>query len=100
MPTIAERPASTVGPGDLPDSFSGSPLFDKLKGSPAVLERVMALVKLFAARGLSMDRQPTFTEMMTLARDPEIQTEMAALKRSMDEAGVSLDIQELLKSMK
>lgn len=96
LPPIAARRWAT----SLPDSFSSSPLYEKLKSSPAVLDRVMALVKLFGERGITMDRQPTFQEMMTIARDPEIQAEMAGLKKSMDEAGVSLDIQELLKSMK
>lgn len=46
-----------------------------------------------------MDEKPSFTDMMTLARDQEIQTAMRDLKSVMDEEGITLDVQELLKNM-
>lgn len=83
----------------LPASFSDSALFQKLRRSPRVLGTVLELVDLFRRKGITTDRQPTFTEMMTIARDPEIQAAMRGLKAAMDEEGVSVDIQELLKNM-
>lgn len=46
-----------------------------------------------------MDKAPSFTEMMTLARDAEIQTAMKELKAAMDKDGISVDMTELLKHM-
>lgn len=46
-----------------------------------------------------MDQQPTFTDMMRLSRDEEIQSALLDMKKNLDEANITLDIQELLKTM-
>lgn len=46
-----------------------------------------------------MDKKPSFTEMMTIARDPQIQEAMKDLKSAMDKDGIAIDMQELLKHM-
>lgn len=84
---------------NIPESLQQSPLFTKLRNSPEVLARIIKISELFQARGIKMDEKPSFTDMMTLARDQEIQTAMRDLKSVMDEEGITLDVQELLKNM-
>lgn len=95
---IARRSASNLP--NLPPGFDqNSPLFQKILQAPAVLEAVTAITRLFEKKGISMDKKPSFTEMMKLARDEELQQAMHTLKREMDAAGISGDIQKLLQNM-
>lgn len=85
----------------LPPGFDqSSPFFQKIMSSPNVLKAVTALIQLFQRKNISMDRQPSFSEMMVIAKDAEIQDAMKTLKEAMEQDGVKLDLQELLKSMK
>ena len=98
IPTTTVRYASNLP--NLPPGFDqNSPLFQKILQAPAVLEAVTDITKLFERKGIAMDRKPSFTEMMKLAQDAELQQAMQKLKREMDSAGISVDIQKMLQSM-
>ena len=85
---------------NLPPGFDqNSPLFQKILQAPSVLEAVTAITKLFERKGISMDKKPSFTEMMKLAQDVELQQAMQKLKKEMDSAGISGDIQKMLQNM-
>ena len=93
------RLASQSSLPNLPPGFQNSPFFQKILAAPNVLSAVQSLITIFKQKNITMDKAPSFTEMMTLARDAEIQTAMKELKAAMDKDGISVDMTELLKHM-
>lgn len=94
---VLARRASSLP--NIPETLQSSPLFEKLRSSPIILSEIIKITTLFEQKGIQMNEKPSFTDMMKLARDSEIQSAMKNLKKVMDEEGVTLDIQDLLKNM-
>ena len=100
------RPASLVPSRNyatnlpnLPPEFTSSSFFSKLQTSPKTLKAIQDITALFQTKGIATDKKPSFMEMMKLAQDPELQQALKAMKAAMDEEGVSVDIQSILKNM-
>ncbi|CAO3700492.1 hypothetical protein G6F70_004923 [Rhizopus microsporus] len=74
------------------------PLIDKIAQHPHIMDQLVKFTEVLKDKGINVNKQPSFTEIVKVMSDPEVKEITKKLVQDMQAAGITLDmkaVQEL-----